>query len=531
MSASGTNFSNVTQVSFTWSGATSGSKTWAKGDANWNAKLIIASDTSITLTPDVVATGDPAGTTNWTVTLTDSSGKVASRSFTVTYTPTTPSLSFTNLSPSTFMTSTAPYTATMSASGTNFSNVTQVSFTWSGATSGSKTWAKGDANWNAKLTIASDTSMTLTPDVVAAGDPGGTTNWTATLTDSSGRTASRNFIVTYTPATPSLSFTNLSPTTFTTSTAPYQPTMSAAGTNFNNITKMNFTWTGATSGNVTWLKGDINWNAKVAVTSNISMTIQPVVVFTGDPAGTTNWTLTLTDSSNSAASRNFTVSYTPPLSLTFTNLTPTAFTTSTAPYTATMSAAGANFNNVAKVNFTWIGATGGNVTWLKGDANWNAKVTVSSNTSLTLQPVVVSTGDPGGTTNWTVTLTDGTSATASRTFAVTYTPIPTLSFTNLTPSTLSTSTVPYQPTLSATGANFSNVTKVNFTWSGATSGNITWLKGDTNWNAKVTVISNTSMTLQPVVAAAGDPHGTTHWTVTLTDASNASASRTFTVTY
>src|SRR5438552_9179553 len=58
------------------------------------------------LRPGVIATGDPAGTTTWTVTLTDNTGATASRTFTVVYSPTTP-LSFTSLTPNSFSSNTA----------------------------------------------------------------------------------------------------------------------------------------------------------------------------------------------------------------------------------------------------------------------------------------------------------------------------------------------------------------------------------------------------------------------------------------
>jgi hypothetical protein len=81
---------------------------------------------------------------------------------------------------------------------------------------------------------------------------------------------------------------------------------------------------------------------------------------------------------------------------------------------------------------------------------------------MTLRPVVTSAGDPAGTTTWTVTLTDNIAATASRSFTVIYTPPVSLSFTGLTPSPISTSAAGYQATLSATGTNFNNVTRVSF---------------------------------------------------------------------
>jgi hypothetical protein len=106
------------------------------------------------------------------------------------------SLSFT-LTQTSFSTTTAPYTASIPATGSNFTNLTKVYFVWTGATSGNATLNKGDANWNSQVAINSDTSMTLSPEVVAATDPAGTTNWTVTVTDSSGNSKSQNFSVTY----------------------------------------------------------------------------------------------------------------------------------------------------------------------------------------------------------------------------------------------------------------------------------------------------------------------------------------------
>jgi len=115
----------------------------------------------------------------------------------------TPSLSFTGLTPSQIPTSTAPYQATLSASGSNFNNVNRVSFSWSGAASGSATWNKGDSNWNAAVTVNSDISMTLRPIVVETNPTwSGTVYWTVTLRDTTGATASRSFTVTYTPSVP-----------------------------------------------------------------------------------------------------------------------------------------------------------------------------------------------------------------------------------------------------------------------------------------------------------------------------------------
>gem|GEM_PF-1959922 len=110
-------------------------------------------------------------------------------------------LSFTSLTPSAITTSSAPYDATLTATGTNFTNVNQITFAWSGVVSGSATWNRGDTRWNDRVTINSDTSMILRPRVVESNPTwSGTLTWTVTLSDTTGATASQRFTVTYTPS-------------------------------------------------------------------------------------------------------------------------------------------------------------------------------------------------------------------------------------------------------------------------------------------------------------------------------------------
>ena len=118
--------------------------------------------------------------------------------------PASPPLGFTSLSPATIRTRTAPYDARLEASGTNFNNVNQVTFTWRGPDRGTETWNKGDRNWNSKVRVNSaGTSMTLRPRVVQPGATwSGTVQWTVTLRDTTGATASRSFTTTYTTKRP-----------------------------------------------------------------------------------------------------------------------------------------------------------------------------------------------------------------------------------------------------------------------------------------------------------------------------------------
>ncbi|MCU0756920.1 MAG: DNRLRE domain-containing protein [Xanthomonadales bacterium] len=106
-----------------------------------------------------------------------------------------------------------------------------------------------------------------------------------------------------------------------------------------------------------------------------------------------------------------------------------------------------------------------------------------------------------------------------------------LQFTSITPNSVTSPTAPHTPTLTLNGANFINVNRVSFVWSGTTSGSVVWERGDDRWNTQVSNITTTSMTITPTVIASADPAGVTNWTVALRDTSNAIVSRPFTVTY
>lgn len=113
--------------------------------------------------------------------------------------PTTaPNLNITELVPSSITTNTAPFDAELRLQGAGFTKVVQVSWSWMDAVCGSKTWYKGDSNWNEKVTANSDTSMTLRPRVVETNPTwSGTVYWALTLRDDTGAEASRWFAVTY----------------------------------------------------------------------------------------------------------------------------------------------------------------------------------------------------------------------------------------------------------------------------------------------------------------------------------------------
>jgi len=86
-----------------------------------------------------------------------------------------------------------------------------------------------------------------------------------------------------------LSFTNLTPPTVTSSQSTYDATLTATGTNFNNVNRVTFSWVGPDSGSDTWDRGTSEWN-KVTVNSNASMTLRPNVLYNESGTQTKTWT-------------------------------------------------------------------------------------------------------------------------------------------------------------------------------------------------------------------------------------------------
>lgn len=196
----GSGFTSITQVSWTCTmpngtSCTGSPYIWTSAN-NWNGgKFTQPTDTSVSVFPTLLtgATGEPTGTYFWSVTF-SGAGQLVTKTFTVNYTPTT-SLNFTSPSLGTIPVSTVGYQPTLTASG----NVTQVTFSRSGANNGSEIWNKNDANWLSKVTANPDGSITLRPIVTKASDAPGVTNWTVTIKDSTGATRSQNFSVNYQP--------------------------------------------------------------------------------------------------------------------------------------------------------------------------------------------------------------------------------------------------------------------------------------------------------------------------------------------
>ena len=159
------------------------------------------------------------------------------------------------------------------------------------------------------------------------------------------------------PVTP-LAFSSLTPQSLTTETAPYKPTLTVRGNNLLNLVKIEFNWTGASSGSFSWLKGDTNWVNQIKFYSDSTITIQPTTIFgLSEPIGTRNWTVKLTDSSGISKTQSFLVTYQTRTLLNvapvLTQISPPVTTiAANQAYTLTFSAADTD-GNLSNVDVNW----------------------------------------------------------------------------------------------------------------------------------------------------------------------------------
>ena len=315
----------------------------------------------------------------------------------------------------------------------------------------------GEVFPNRQPSSFTNTSITLNP--VFTTTPG---TWSVNVVNPDNSSTGEYVFSVVAPTGGPLSFASLSPSVVETNAIGHQPALTVSGSNFNNVRHISFDWTGVASGNSTWIRGDINWLRKVTVNSDGSMTLRPVVTDASDPAGITNWRVTLTDTAGMIATRTFTANYTPTTSLNFISPSLGTIPVSTVGYQPTLTVSG----NVTQVSVSWSGATSGSETWGRNDALWLNRVTSNSDGTLTLRPVVTRAGDPAGITNWTVTIRDSTGTTRTQSFSVNYTPA---ASPTLTPaiSSLSFTSVPADSTprtLTIYGSNFAAGNVVKYRW-------------------------------------------------------------------
>ena len=263
-----------------------------------------------------------------------------------------PSLSLPSLNVSgiagTYATPSAPYQPTLSLSGSALNTITKITWSWSGPNSGTSTWQSGSSNWS-KFSPSSDgRSATVQPGLVASTDPVGVYQWVVTFVAGS-QQVSQSYTVNYSPPAaaapppppPSLSVSGIGGT-YSTSIAPYQPTIDLSGSALDTVTKIKWSWSGPNSGTSTWQQGSSNWNKFSPSQDGRSATVQPGLVASNDLAGTYNWTVTFYAPTQNI-SRSFVVNYSSPIA-TLPLSTPSMATAGSTPQTCTPLPQCANFD-------------------------------------------------------------------------------------------------------------------------------------------------------------------------------------------
>ena len=462
--------------------------------------------------------------------------------------------------------SAAPYQPTIAVTGSGFSDVTEVRFTWtdpSGQT-GTSIWNAANSFGGGRFIVgAGGNSATIAPTLVAANDPSGTYQWTVTFV-AGAQTVARNFSVTYTPVVtppppppPSTLTINGVATAYSTATAPYQPTIALTGAGFSNVTEVRFTWTdpsGQTGTSIWNAANQFNEGRFVVGAGGNSATIRPVLLLAGDPSGAYQWTVTFVAGTQSVV-RNFSVNYTPVVAppppppavtpLTVSGIA-SGYSATTAPFQPPIELTGSGFSNVTEVRLSWTGPNGqvGSKTWTATD-NFDGKFVVGTGgNSATIRPLLLVAGDPAGAYQWTVTFIAG-SQTVIKTFGVTYTPVVAppppppppppvaLALTSDLMGLTFGGPTPWQPALRITGRGLDTVTSVTLRWIDprGTPGSRTFVKGDSLFSSRfVPSADGTSATLSPRLLALNDPPGLYQWTLTLENGGQPVSDR-FNVTY
>ncbi len=98
-----------------------------------------------------------------------------------------------------------------------------------------------------------------------------------------------------------------------------------------------------------------------------------------------------------------------------------AYTASSAPYRPTINLSGAALDTITEITWSWSGPNSGTSIWRPGSSKWSNFSHASDGRSATVQPELVSPGDPAGHYSWTVTFSAG-GRSVTKSFSVDYSP-------------------------------------------------------------------------------------------------------------
>ena len=406
--------------------------TGGKGPYSWTVPggglppgLILSASGTLSGTPTA------AGNSSFTITVADHSGATASSVMSMVVSPAPLSVTTPSLPGGTV--------------GTAYSQM----LTASGGTGG-YTWAVSSGAWPAGLSFTASGGISGTP--IAAG----TANFTVTVTDSSKQSASKALSITVAP--PPVTVTTASLPGGTVGTA-YSQTLTASG--------------GA--GGYTWAV------SSGTLPAGLSLGASGTISGTPTTAGTASFTVTVTDSSKGSASKALSIAVTaPPLTVTTASL---PGGTVGATYSQTLAAGG---------------GTGG-YTWAVGSGTLPAGLTLGASGGISGTPTVA------GTSNFTVTVTDSSKQSASKTLSIVVAP-PTLNVT----------------TASLPGGMVGTLYSQTLTASGGTGG-YTWAVGGGALPAGLNLNAVGNISGTPAAA------GTANFTAQVKDSSGATAVKALTL--
>ena len=482
--------------------------------------------TGLTLTPSTGAiTGTPtvAGTSNFTITATDSTTATGNRAYSIVINP---ALAITTTTLANWTINKAGYSQTITTSGGT----------------PAITFAVTTGTLPTGLTLTSSTgAITGTPTVA------GTSNFTITATDASGATAAKSLTIVIN-AVPSITTTTLP--NWTLNKAGYSQTI-ATSNGTAPITFAVTTGTLPTGLTLASSTGVVSGTPTAAGTSNFTVTATDaagataaqaytVVInaaITVSPASLPNWTINRTGYSQPVTSANGTGARTLSISA---GAVPTGmtFTPATGVLNGTPTAAG-TFNFTVTSTDT-VGATGSQAytiiinavptittttlpNWTINRAGYSQTIATSNGTSpftfavttgtlptgLTLASstgVVSGTPTVAGTSNFTITATDAAGATAAQAYTVVINAVPSITTTTLPNWTINRAG--YSQTIATTGGTAA----------------ITFAVTTGTLPTGLTLASSTG-----VVSGTPTVAGTSNFTVTATDAAGATAAQAYSV--
>lgn len=209
----GTGFADVTEVRFTWTdpNGQTGTVIWNAANNFGGGRFVVgASGTSASIAPTLIASGDPSGTYQWSVSFVAGSQTVT-KSFTVAYSgvvvpppppppPPFVPLSLTSGIGSTYSTGVSPYPKTFVLEGQGFAGITSITLTWTDPTGRTVTITRSAANNNfdGRFTVdPGGNTARLSTVLVDSDDPPGLYSWTITFNATGSQPVTRSFRVTY----------------------------------------------------------------------------------------------------------------------------------------------------------------------------------------------------------------------------------------------------------------------------------------------------------------------------------------------